>query len=500
VEETTNANRKKIVADIINLPRSPNKSRDYGSRWESYLPHEKVMRARCFSTENIGKRAKYNELKDFMKITEGKSGKAERQKKMKNTHYKLARTSYIHTNVDKGFTGIMEGFRVVAELVSFPLLPVIIPMRAIELSLWYLSSIAWVNVQYCANKDKLSSSSSSLPMVTLVSPLEDDPTLEMCSARRHDSAWGSFDFNVAPVPSQSRETNCTKLAVIASDATMNFFHEDSLYSRLTRMLNYRRYTAVNKFIIRWWVYLKIPLSLPWVVYRAPEMYLMYYFGGWHQLPQLRSACLIREAISVAYSQMENLLAEMKDIEKKDLHMKALEKGSTGRALSSPAETVMGEWAAVEGDCAKITTRGYDYKVCLFGQIWQGDILIGQFLRWGTLKDGLLYPEMNSQKRPTSLLSFAWHIGAEVMDFLGFGPAPSINYASQVYVGGSSCSSVPRSAQINFDCSDTFSLDSVEEPLPCQYLFTVSTPLACSTELEAAALERIGALGKDEVRI
>ena len=107
VEETTNANRKKIVADIINLPRSPNKSRDYGSRWESYLPHEKVMRARCFSTENIGKRAKYNELKDFMKITEGKSGKAERQKKMKNTHYKLARTSYIHTNVDKGFTGIM---------------------------------------------------------------------------------------------------------------------------------------------------------------------------------------------------------------------------------------------------------------------------------------------------------------------------------------------------------------------------------------------------------
>ena len=83
----------------------------------------------------------------------------------------------------------------------------------------------------------------------------------------------------------------------------------------------------------------------------------------------------------------------------------------------------------------------------------------------------------------------------VPDFSQEKDVKTFKYDSQMYVDGQSCANGNiRSADVLYSCGRESHIESVTEIDVCNYVLKVSTPIACSKELEKQAYDHVAKLG------
>ena len=297
-------------------------------------------------------------------------------------------------------------------------------------------------------------------------------------------------------------------------------------SEMSEVLNYRRYhslLALANYINPYWSKVYWALNIAWM---APEVYFRYYFtSAQKSLPQKQTACMLRNTIDAAEKESsvirEKLLSserltrngvsyaqDVMSVSSSRQHHTNRQRRRNGKLNAEQARNLStatidfgphSDWMALDNKCISKNIRRYNYNLCFFRYIEQDGVLVGKFKGWGQreLKSNNQKPQNPAN---TKFSSISEAVDTFVRLFMSSKEeeveSKSIDYTSHAYTDGDPCvNGIIRSADVHFKChSGESTIEDVTEVDVCNYIVEVSTPLACTPELERAALAQATSLG------
>ena len=305
----------------------------------------------------------HKSVHQYLEFVLGKGGAAER-KRQRGAEYMRRRKSLFGPYLDNGHAGYVLGAQVFCELIGLVISPVTVPLtllyRAHLHAYAYMRTVLWK----CAE--------------------------------------GGLD-----------EEPCSYTASHLSAFIVDFLQPASPFMQLVEYADVSQYGPVVALQKRVMPSVRKVLWMARIIQLAPWYYYRFYIGnGADRLPALRDACTLREGLRVAGVEMVSTK------EKVDAHEKLMEAkraggdvdgsgnrvGSKGKGHSSMVRRDQvsygpdGAWEALDGTCLEREEGEYLYRVCLFGEIYQGSTRIGSFHHWGGTETS---GGLSNKKRGTS---------------------------------------------------------------------------------------------------
>lgn len=281
---------------------------------------------------------------------------------------------------------------------------------------------------------------------------------------------------------------------------------------------------------------KYPRWISSIVWRAPQMYIDYYFlDKAKDLPVQRNACLLQAGIEAAYAQASILTTNIKDQE--DV-LQLTTDTDTDRTVGNPVDIATtaksrrnrysntnininkpdtskasraidysrdGSWEIVKDVCVDKVIAAYKYQFCFFKEIKQDYVVIGAYHDWGRrthYMEGDTAAYSASASNSSTWVQYYWGGTAlEVETAARNRMKAEVNskyYLHQYFNKGAACGGgsleKKRNTEVTFVCSATNAIVDVVESEICVYDMVVSTPAACTREDEDAAMQKLEDLG------
>lgn len=321
--------------------------------------------------------------------------------------------------------------------------------------------------------------------------------------------WGSI------LQCDSDNSTCYDFTKYIAKIVKESQDEESQTSQYLSYLDYRQYPILSTVYVSTRRLLSYPIWILNIAWETPLLYLRYHFtDARNKLPPKNQNCILRNSIKALREERIVLEKRKKELseklvnwmyadesspdasESKEQYRRRRQKaGDKSTAKPRPIDYGLDRaWLSLQNICVNKTVSGYQYNFCFFKFIEQDSVLIGRYVDWGN-RDTIV----KDPKPPSYLTEITNYFMAILPD--GLRPvkiAKKVDYSVQTYDGGDRCANgQERSADVHYVCTDDaeapFILSAVETEI-CTYRFEVATPLACTTDLEIAALNRVKELG------
>ena len=339
-------------------------------------------------------------------------------KKVEKLSREQARRTALLVPYLEGREGTAPAQQWLCELLGCLLTPIIIPIQFSMEVLYHFLSYLWYGMELCVG-DSLSNLDKN----------KDGVYVQI----------SNLNYNLANDLSHNRTTVCPSQLVFISRIILNTQIPDTLEFRILSFFDYSSYSvlrSVEYFFKPYWLFLRWYMILIW---KAPYTYYYYYFTNrYHSLPPKRESCQLREGLRIAEeirNQFENELkltelpsdtnnnnnnnnrnsiysSVSRDPLPQSYTMKLLyritnyfysfinnnhqhhhRKGGSnidndhdgldnnyvGVSIDYGSDS---SWETLKNVCIEKKVLEYTYKLCMFRNVTQGNILLGKFLGWG----------------------------------------------------------------------------------------------------------------------
>jgi hypothetical protein len=447
----------------------------------------------------------------------GKGGRAARKLTVEQ---KRRKSTLFGAYLDTGVSGHEVGLQVIFEAVGLALAPLTVSYTQLTLFYNNAKKTLYRRAQTCVMEQ--SGDSDMFDVVSMRPGVNDDSSVEFLP--------------------------CTSTLVWPYRAILELGQESSPLSIVMNYFDYNNYDWIMKNVMTYVTpFINSNMWYFRIIQQTPYYYYRYYFGdGASKLPVYRNACTLREGLRVAQIEAqdmrEKIEAKKKQVEAEGGEVEA-KVGADGRVISTGSSSGLlssfqssaapahvgpdfgpdGSWQALNGTCLTRHQGEYVYKVCAFQDVFQDRTKLGHFSHWGDKPlegEEAKIPESKMQSFKNKIRNKngkGSNIKAAITDLVTGSSNdekkinPSNSYSKQYYGGGTAChNGIIRHAVVEFKCA-TFAeiIDIVEyevsrEPFiryfvlsnllyamqMCGYALVVNTPIACTREMEEAALRQL----------
>eukprot|EP01034_Spumella_vulgaris_P023625 gene23625-29864_t len=254
--------------------------------------------------------------------------------------------------LEDGERGYEQGVVFLSEWLGLLLSPLIVSTHYALLAYQHTVQYLWTEVQYYSSLDPTESSAAYIPL----------PFIQLCQYMTTVEVEGSPLYNAA------------------------------------NALDYTSYSGIMAFLDTASETFRTPLWVWEIANRSPCMYYEYYFaGGRMKLPPARKACMLRNGLDVAQTEIDAITEKIKaEDDLRALLLKAssppsavkAKKGRKGLAARSTPPVIVDYGAdsvfeVLKDVCVEKTFGAYEYSLCFFKEIKQsGHTSLGVFTNWG----------------------------------------------------------------------------------------------------------------------
>lgn len=268
----------------------------------------------------------------------------------------------------------------------------------------------------------------------------------------------------------------------------------------------------SSFYIRYLRPVKPILNVPHFLWRmiwiSPEVYYKYYadLESYYSFLQSAEACILREGnrvIGLEVEDIKNELQKMKRSYENDIYQSyGIDWGPKN------------SWKHLQNDCVEKIVSGYTYRLCLFEDVRQDGLLLGQYEGWGNHSNTVQGFQRNKSPENdafyikkkyviescayfASLVTSFFRLNFGVKGMSGYNDieawlksnflyplaTPIQNnddniYKQQYYGNGNFCHDKHREVVVHYSCSPVTEIIDVEEVEKCVYHLYAGIPMIC----------------------